>query len=291
MGVLIIAGPTSVGKSSLALKVAETYDAVILSADAMTVYKGLDIGTAKPSQEEQERVPHYGIDLCNIDEEFSVIDFIELYEKVVEKHKRVILVGGTHFYINTLIAPIPDIPLGQPEIRARLEKEDNLYQKLQIVDPVFAQNVHPNNKRKIIRALEVFEVSGIPLSVHHKKEPARKPIQAECIWLERDDIRERIALRIEQMVADGYWEECQRILQEGWSMEAKPLISFSYRYMLSCLQENGDKEEALEKTRLGTWKLVRKQRTWGKHLGWDHVHPDYGWEWVQKNNPFVGKKS
>ena len=286
MGVLIIAGPTSVGKSSLALKVAETYDAVILSADAMTVYKGLDIGTAKPSNEEQQRVPHYGIDLCKIDEEFSVIDFIELYEKVVQEHERVILVGGTHFYINTLIAPIPDIPLGQPEIRARLEKEDNLYQKLQTVDPIFAKNVHPNNKRKIIRALEVFEVSGIPLSVHHKKEPARKPIQATCMWLERDDIRERIAMRIQQMVAHGYWEECERIIDEGWSLHEKPLISFSYRYMLSCLQENGEKEEALEKTRLGTWKLVRKQRTWGKHLGWDQVHPNQGWEWVQKHNPF-----
>ena len=291
MGVVIIAGPTSVGKSSLALRMAEEYDAVIVSADAMTVYKGLDIGTAKPSREEQLRVPHYGIDQCNIDEEFTVIDFIELYEKVAKEHERVILVGGTHFYINTLIAPIPDIPLANQEIRSRLEQEENLYARLQEVDPVFAQHVHPNNKRKIIRALEVFEVSGIPLSVHHKKEPSRKPITAECVWLERDDIRERIALRIEKMVAQGYWEECERILDEGWSLQAKPLISFSYKYMLSCLQEGGDREEALEKTRLGTWKLVRKQRTWGKHLGWEHVHPDQGWEWVQKRDPFRRSRS
>ena len=99
MGVVIIAGPTSVGKSSLALRVAEEYNAVIVS-DAMTVYKGSDIGTAKPSRDEQLRVPHYGIDQCNIDEEFIVIDFIELYEKVVKEHERVILVGGTHFAIN-----------------------------------------------------------------------------------------------------------------------------------------------------------------------------------------------
>jgi tRNA dimethylallyltransferase len=139
----------------------------------------------------------------------------------------------------------------------------------------------------LIRALEVFEVSGIPLSVHQRKKPKRPALQAPCLWLERDDIRARIMLRLKEMVANGYWEECARILDEGWSINAKPLLSFSYRYMLSCLKDGGSKEEAIEKTGFGTWKLVRKQRTWRNGLGWASVHPNDGWKWIEENHPFL----
>ena len=288
MAVLVVAGPTGVGKSAFALAVAQKYKAVVLCADAMTVYKGLDVGTAKPDREEQQLAPHFGLDLCRIDEEFSVADFVSLFDSVVSEHERVVLVGGTHFYLNALVSPLASMPQAQPEIRAQLEMKDGgvLYEKLQQVDPVIAEKLHPNDKRRVIRALEVFEASGIPLSEHQKKEPPRKALVAPCVWLERDDMRERIMLRLEKMVELGYWEECSRILDEGWSLASKPLLSFSYRYMLPCLQQNGSKEEAIEKTGFGTWKLVRKQRTWSNGLGWEKVHPDNAWDWLNRNNPF-----
>ena len=286
MSVLVIAGPTGVGKSSLAFSVAKQFDAVLLCADAMTVYQGLDIGTAKPSQTERSEIQHYGLDMCRIDAEFSVADFVTLFDEVKAKHERVVLVGGTHFYLNALTSPMPEMPKAQPEIRARLEREENLHQKLLSVDPQIAQRLHPNDKRRIIRALEVYEVSGIPLSVHQKKEPKRKPLAAPCVWLDREDIRDRIMLRLEMMVEDGYWEECRQIIEEGWNVHSKPLQSFSYRYMLDCLLQNGDKKEAIEKTAFGTWKLVRKQRTWGNGLQWDVQHPQEAWDWIERNHPF-----
>lgn len=286
MSVLVIAGPTGVGKSSLAFAVAQHFDAVLLCADAMTVYQGLDVGTAKPTSAEQKDLRHFGLDMCRIDEEFSVADFVSLFDKVREKYARVVLVGGTHFYLNALTSPMPEMPKAQPEIRARLESEDNLHQRLTLVDPQLAQRLHPNDKRRIIRALEVYEVSGIPLSVHQKKAPKRTPLSAPCLWLDRDDLRERIMLRLTSMVEQGYWEECQRILDEGWDIQSKPLLSFSYRYMLDCLKRGGNKEEALEKTGFGTWKLVRKQRTWGNGLQWDVRHPQDAWDWIENHHPF-----
>ena len=288
MSVLVIAGPTGVGKSSLAFDVAKQYDAVLLCADAMTVYRGLDIGTAKPSQEEQQVVSHYGLDMCDIDQEFSVADFVSLFDDVCAKHDRVVVVGGTHFYLNALVDPMPEMPKAQPEIRARLEQEEALHERLMDVDPDIAHRLHPNDKRRIIRALEVYEASGIPLSVHQKKKPTREKLVAPCLWLDRDDLRERIMLRLQIVVGQGYWEECARIVQEDWDLRSKPLLSFSYRYMLACLNENGDKEEAIEKTGFGTWKLVRKQRTWGNGLQWDVRHPQEAWDWLKQNNPFEG---
>ena len=286
MAILVVAGPTGVGKSEFAFQVAKKYDAVLLCADAMTVYKCLDIGTAKPTKEERDEILHLGLDLCRIDEEYSVADFVSLFDNVVSKYPRVILVGGTHFYLSALVSPLASMPQAQPIIRARLEQQEGLYERLCAVDPKIAQKLHPNDRRRIIRALEVFEASGVPLSEHQAKGPTRSALEAPCIWLERDDMRERIMHRIHKMIGLGYWEECERIIEEGWSLQEKPLLSFSYRYMLACLQSNGDKAEALEKTGFGTWKLVRKQRTWSNGLGWEKVHPDNAWKWLEKNNPF-----
>ena len=124
------------------------------------------------------------------------------------------------------------------------------------------------------------------MSEVQKDPPSRKPLNAPVIWLERDDLRMRVQQRISVMVKHGYWEECERLVQEGWSRDAKPLISFSYRYMLAALHDEMSRDEALEKTFFGTWKLVRKQRTWGNGFPWPKLQPDQIQPWLKENPPF-----
>ena len=287
MSVIVIAGPTAVGKSALALRLALKHDAVILCADAMTVYRGLEIGTAKPTAAERAEIPHFGLDLCAIDQEFSVADFLDLFDDVVHKHPRVILVGGTHFYLNALFHPMPAMPSADLQLRAKLQAQEDLYEQLQKHDPEIARRLHPNDTRRIIRALEVFYSCGIPMSEVQKKTPKRKPLEAAAVWLERDDLRERVFRRIDVMLEQGYWAECERLVQEGWDRGCKPLLSFSYRYMLAALHGECTKQEAIERTGFGTWKLVRKQRTWGKGLGWPVVKPTEIEEWFNSHPPFI----
>lgn len=271
MSVLIISGPTSAGKSDLALMLAEKYEAAILSADAMTIYRTLDVGTAKPSVAEQQLVPHYGIDIRNIDEEFSVADFTELFDVVCKNHKRVIVVGGTHFYLSALVEPLSPMPSANPEVREKLSTIDNPHAFLQQVDSSTAERLHPNDTVRIIRALEVFMLTGRPMSVVQKDPPLRQPIDAPIIWLDHEDLRSRLQLRLQKMLQNGYVEECKQILKHGWNRELKPLKSFSYRYMLAHANGELSIDEAIEQTELGTWKLVRKQRTWARNLNWNSI--------------------
>ena len=269
MSVLVISGPTSAGKSSLALRLAQLYGAAIVSADAMTIYRSLDIGTAKPSPIEQQMVPHYGIDIRNLDEDFSVADFTALFDQVCRKHERVIVVGGTHFYLSALISPLAPMPASNNEVRKKLSSMEEPYVFLQQVDPQMADRLHPNDKVRIIRALEVYLLTGRPMSDVQNDPPSRHPLQAPIIWLDHENLRERLRARLQQMLAQGYVEECIQILEHGWSRDLKPLKSFSYRYMLAHASGEMELDEALELTELGTWKLVRKQRTWARSLGWE----------------------
>ena len=268
MAVIVIGGPTAVGKSSLALEIAKVWDAVIVSADAMTVYRGLDIGTAKPSTTELENIKHYCINTRDIDEEYSVGEFVKDVDFVRREHPRVVIAGGTPYYLAALLRPMAPLPEGRPEIRAKLEKEGQLHQRLAEVDPISAQRLHPNDKVRLIRALEVYEITGRPLSEVQRDPPIRKPLDAPFYWLSRDDLRPAIGQRIQKMLQEGYLEECQRIISEGWSLDEKPLKSFAYRYFLQCAQGNISLAEAVSLTEVGTWHLARKQKTWSRNMGW-----------------------
>ena len=288
MSILVIGGPTATGKSSLAFALAKEWNAVIVSADAMTVYRDLNIGTAKPTQQELEEIQHFCVDIRNIDQEFTVGDFVDIVDQVTLKHPRVIIAGGTPYYLNALFRPMAPLPPGNAELRSRLERIADPYARLQEIDPVIAEKLHPNDKVRIIRALEVFEITGRPMSVVQKDPPKRKPLQAKIFWLDHDNLRERIGQRIEKMMAEGYLEECEQIIDQGWNLREKPLVSFSYRFLLQHLQGELTLKEALEKTEIGTWHLARKQRIWGRNIGWPIHHlataHTEAFSWIKRNN-------
>ena len=268
MTVLVLGGPTATGKSSLAMELAKAWDAVIVSADAMTVYRDLDIGTAKPSPEELAEVQHFCVNNRNIDQEFTVGDFVEIVDQVIAEHPRVIIAGGTPYYLNALFRPMAPLPPANPEIRARLEQLENPHARLQEVDAVCAKKLHPNDRVRLIRALEVFEITGRPMSVVQKDPPLREPLDAKIFWLDRENLREGIGKRIQMMMDAGYLAEVQGIIDAGWDLRSKPLGSFSYKFLVQHVQGNLSLEEALERTEIGTWHLARKQRIWNRNIGW-----------------------
>ena len=268
MAVLVIGGPTAVGKSQLAYDIAQRIQAPIVSADAMTIYKGLNIGTAKPSATELTQVQHFCVDIRAYNEPYTVGDFVEDVYDVLNQFEHVIIAGGTPYYLNALFRPLAPLPESQPAVRASLERLSDPHTVLRRIDPVSAERLHPNDKVRVIRALEVFEITGRPLSEVQKDPPKRPPLQAKVLWVDREHLRPRIGMRIDQMLESGYLAECQRILDLDWDIQAKPLQSFSYKYWLSHLQGALSFDEAKERTEIGTWHLARKQRTWARNIGW-----------------------
>ena len=285
MAVLVIGGPTAVGKSRLALDIAKQIQAPIVSADAMTIYRDLDIGTAKPSSEDLAEVQHFCVNIRNYNEPYTVGDFVENVEQVIAEHEHVVIAGGTPYYLNALFRPLAPLPESQPDIRSSLGQLTNPHERLQQIDPVSAERLHPNDRVRVIRALEVYKITGRPLSDVQQDPPKRKPLDATVLWMDREELRPRIGQRIEQMLEHGYLEECQRILDLEWDVQAKPLQSFSYKYWLQYLQEQLSFEEAKERTEIGTWHLARKQRTWSRNIGWTAQSPSEirkaAMEWMQ----------
>jgi tRNA dimethylallyltransferase len=271
--VFLLGGPTAAGKSSLAVELAAEHGAVVVSADAMTVYRGLDVGTAKPTRAERERVQHYGIDVVDPDEPFSVADFVALVEQVRTQHDRVIVAGGTPFYLRALVQPLARLPPADPELRAQLERLPDLHGALAAVDPDSAARLHPNDHVRIVRALEVHRLTGQTLTALHAEGAARPPLHDAMAWLDRDGLRPRIAARLGQMLEQGYIEELQSALQRGVSRDARPLRSFSYRHLVDHLDGALTLDEALRRTERDTWRLARKQRTWARGMGWEPVGP------------------
>jgi tRNA dimethylallyltransferase len=268
MGVLVISGTTASGKSSLALQLALEFDAVIVSADAMTVYRGLDIGTAKPTHEEREMVEHFGIDIRDIDQDFDVDAFTQTVDSAIEEHDRVIIVGGTTFWLSALLRPLADLPAGSLELRKKLGEQEDPHRALAEIDPATAARLHPNDRVRIVRALEVFELTGKTQTELHEAGPRRAPLESACVFLDREDWVERIDARTQEMVSAGYVEEVQGILNAGWSPQAKPLRSFAYRHMVEHCQGDLAIEEAVRRTARDTRHYAKKQRTWARNLGW-----------------------
>lgn len=274
---LIVCGPTASGKSDLALQLAHQLDAEIVNADSMQIYRRMDIGTAKPSLEQQAEIRHHVINIAEPDQQFSAADFAAAADAAIRdiasRGKRVIVAGGTGLYIRALIKGLVDSPGGDGTIRAALQEEadkigsEAMLDELRLVDPVLAAGLHPNNLVRIIRALEVYHLTGIPLS-RHQKEHAFSTRRYETLQIgisgDRDVLYRRINERTERMLGAGLFEEVNSLLAAGFGQELKSMRSIGYKETAACLRGELSAMEAATLIKRNTRHYAKRQLTWFK---------------------------
>jgi tRNA dimethylallyltransferase len=273
--ILIIAGPTASGKSALALELAEQFGGEIICADSLTIYRGLDIGSAKPTKAQQTLVPHHLLDIRNPDQGFTVADFIReagtAIRDVISRNRHPIITGGTGLYIRALLGGLSEAPGEDLEIRQELQElaskigPEALLEQLREVDPATAAKLPPGNLVRIIRAIEVYRKTGISLSEHQARhsfsERAYDALQI-CLDLPREELYRRIELRVDQMFKDGLVDEVSRLLAAGYSPELKPLSAIGYRETIEFLQHRCSLDEAIRLIKQNTRHYAKRQLTW-----------------------------
>jgi len=239
----LILGPTGVGKTRTAFRLAlRLGGAEIVSADARAIYRGMDIGTDKPAQDLRKRVPHHLIDIKNPDQAYSAMQFredaIRITEDCRSRGLRAIVAGGSTLYADALLGKLFEGPSKAPELRQRLRDEPlaDLYERLQNADPETAERLHPNDRQRIVRALEVYELTGEPISVHQKRTPG-PPYEFLKIALtaDREVLYERVDRRVQQMMEDGLLEEA-RVLRPHVPIGSQAYKSNGYREMFDYLR-------------------------------------------------------
>jgi len=273
---IIIAGPTGVGKTGIAIELAERINGEIVGADSMQIYRGMDIGTAKPTRAEQARVPHHLIDIRSPNEEFSVAEYVETASaaitEIATRGKMPVLVGGTGMYIEKLLYGLFEGPgrdeAFRQEISAFADEQGNLalHQRLQQVDLAAAQRLHPNDRTRIIRALEVHHLTGSPISAFQQEaltpEQCRYLTAFFVITAERDELYARINARVEGMIAAGLVEEVERLYRQGFHQELAPLKSLGYKEIGEFLAGKYDLASAIELIQRNTRHYAKRQLTW-----------------------------
>lgn len=273
---LALVGPTAAGKSELAMRVAQRLETDIISADSAQVYRGLDIGTAKPTADEQKLVRHHLIDLVEPDEEYSVADYQrdarQLIDRLWRRGRLPFMVGGTGLYLQAVIENYAFGTGGKDEaLRARLNAEadraglEALYQRLKKVDPAAAAKIHPRDRRRIIRALEVFTLEGRPISEQvERTRKGESPYQLLLfgLTLPRPLLYRNIEERVEEMLARGFIEEVARLLGRGYPRNCPGLQILGYRQIAAFIAGEMDREEAVAEIKKQTRRLAKRQLTW-----------------------------
>ncbi len=274
LSVLVFCGPTGSGKTSLALSLAERYPLEIISADSRQVYRQMDIGTAKATVVEQAIASHHMIDLIDPDQEFSVAEFVDqarpLIEEVTARGNLPCIVGGTGLYIRALLGGLADLPSSDPVLRSELHQREEscgagtLYRELQQVDPLAAQEIHPNNIIRIVRALEVYMLSGRRMSdlkAEHRfsKQPYR--VVKFAPYFSRDELYRRINQRTEQMIDSGFVDEVRKLVDQ-YSFSLKSLQTLGYREVLRFLKNEITADEMVADIQKHTRQYAKRQLTW-----------------------------
>lgn len=275
--VLAVTGCTASGKSTLALALAQALNGEILCMDSMQIYRRMDIGTAKPSREEQAAVPHHLLDLVEPWESFAVADYVKAFEavlpEVIGRGHTPVLVGGTGLYLKSLIH---GMTLGTAKsdaaVRARYEAlafqpqgRERLHAMLAQVDPDSAARLHPNDLRRVIRALEVFELTGTPMSRQKREEPERPyRILPIALHMPREALYRRIEKRVDQMLAQGLIEEVQSLLDSGVSPDCQAMQAIGYKELVPVARGKAPAAPAVEQLILNTKHYAKRQETWCK---------------------------
>jgi tRNA dimethylallyltransferase len=286
----LIIGCTACGKSDVALRLAEDLGAEIVSADSMQIYRRMDIGTAKPTPAEQARVRHHVIDVIEPREAFSVARYLDLADAAIAdirgRGRRVLAVGGTALYLKALLEGLFEGPPADPDFRrafrerAAQEGSPALHAELARTDPLAAQRIHPNDVRRIERALEIHHLTGKPIT-ELQKQWDRGQTRYECrifgIARQRDDLNHRINLRVRKMFEAGFVEEVQRLLNEPLPPSREARQALGYAEVIEHLQGGPDLDATIELVKIHTRRFAKSQRTWFRQFRqtqWIEVGPD-----------------
>ena len=273
--VVIILGPTGTGKSRLAIELAEEFGGEIINADSMQVYRYMDIGTAKPTREERKRVTHHLIDIVTPDQPFHAGLYRTLGRKTIDflhgHQKPIWVVGGTGLYIKSLTQGLFASPKIDPEIREHLKQEakvkgaDLLYQRLREVDPKTASKLHPHDLVRTIRALEVFDATGIPISFFREQHRfGERPYLTFKMGVEtnREELYRRIEERVDRMIEQGFLQEVEGLLEMGYGAELNPMQSLGYKQMVQFIRKEIGWVEAVREMKKDTRHYAKRQWTW-----------------------------
>lgn len=274
---IALLGPTAVGKTKIAIQIAQKLEAEIISLDSRQIYKYLDIGTAKPTKEEQALVRHHLIDIVEPNENFTAADYQKLADEAIQdtqnRGKISLVVGGCGMYFRALVDGLFEGPSANSQIRAELRAEAAqkssvyLYQKLSEIDPQYAAKIHPNDLIRIIRALEVYMKSGRPMSQLQKQWHSNQPrykFMAFGLERNRQELYNEINQRLEIMIEAGLIDEVKSLLNRGYSKELRPLQSFGYREIIEHLEGKHDLQTAIESIKQNTRRFAKRQLTWFK---------------------------
>lgn len=269
--ILAILGPTASGKSDLAMVLARRMGAEILSVDSMQIYKGMDIGTAKPSKAEQAQVPHHLLDVVRPDETFTVARFVEAADRMIAdaaaRRTPVIATGGTPLYYKALFEGLFDGPGADAEVRSRLSglSNEELFRRLSEVDPAAAARIHTNDLKRLIRALEVFELTGRPIS-SFQTEWTNPATRHPALWVglnwDRNVLHRRINARVKAMLTAGWLEETHQLLAEYGTLSRTAAEATGYRELIEHLQGRMKLDDASEQIKIATRQLARRQMKW-----------------------------
>jgi tRNA dimethylallyltransferase len=271
--VIAIVGPTAVGKSELALQLAQCFSLEIISADSRQVYRYMDIGTNKPSPAETAAVPHHVIDVVEPDQDFSLAMYhqlaFEALKAIRQKDKVPLLVGGSGLYVWSLMEGwrIPQVPpdremRGRLESRAEQDDSQSLYRELQAIDPAAAERIDPSNIRRIIRALEIYYATGQPPSQLQRKEKPGFSILVIGLTQERSELYRRIDERADKMIQRGLVEEVEELLRKGYSPSLPSMSGIGYKQIGQFLRGEMTLPEAVDKMKYETHRLARHQYAW-----------------------------
>ena len=288
---IVILGPTAVGKTDLAVSMAHALNGEIVSADSRQIYREMDIGTAKPTQEQRQQAVHHLIDVVAPDEDLSLARYQRLaYDTIDNIHQRnrlPLLVGGTGQYITALLEgwSIPEVP-PNPMLRAELEQfaaehgVEALYARLLEVDPEASNFIEPRNTRRIIRALEVCLATGRPFSEQRGKHPTGFHVRVYGLTMARERLYQRADARVGQMMADGFLDEVRALLGKGYKRAQPSMSALGYSQLAAHLLDDLPLAQAVEATQIATHNFIRRQYTWFR----GHNH-EILWHNVEESAP------
>ena len=303
---IVVAGPTASGKTRLAIDIAKSVNGEIVNADSMQIYKYMNIGSAKPTLEEQSEAKHHLIDFLEPDEEFSVADYTELAHKVIaeiaSRGKIPIMCGGTGLYINSVVN---DITFGEIETDYKLREELNELAKqhgsqylldiLKEFDPVSAQRLHPGNLRRIVRAIEFYRTTGIPISEHQEmtkqKESRYEPLML-CVKWDREVLYDRINKRVDIMMNDGLLDEVKQLMEMGYTKELNSMKGIGYKEIIDYFEGTMSLEDTVNLIKQSSRRYAKRQLTWfrrDKRIHWLDANEDFLAEGIQLCKEFIGQ--